>query len=271
MTGSVTAGDVIAVLEELYPLELAEEWDRVGLTVGSRSAPVDAVLYTVDVTREVVEEAVALGANLLVAHHPLLLRAVNAVDLDTPKGSIVAELLRHDITLYTAHTNADVPAGGVADSLAAALGVVEARPLRPGPSGGLGRVGMVPGGLTLRTFVQRVAEVLPRTGGGIRVSGDEDQPVTTVALQAGDGDDLLDAALSAAADVYLTSDLRHHPASEARAHHAGPALVDVSHWAAESLWLPVVRRLVAERLLDSGLDVPAAISSVCTDPWNHRV
>jgi dinuclear metal center YbgI/SA1388 family protein len=241
------------------------------LAVGSRSAPVSRILYTVDVTQDVVTEALGRGADLIVAHHPLLLRPVHAIDLDTPKGRVVAELLRHDLTLYTAHTNADVPAGGVADSLAAALGLVETRPLLPGRSGGLGRVGTVPGGLTLSSFARRVAEVLPSTGGGIRVSGHWERPVSTVALQAGAGDDLLDVARAAAADVYLTSDLRHHPASEARSFDAGPALIDVAHWAAESLWLPVARRLVAERLLERGWDIPADVSTICTDPWNRRV
>jgi len=267
---SPTTGDVIAVLEQLYPPDLAEDWDAVGLAVGSASAPVSQLLYTVDVTEEVVREAVTLGADLVVAHHPLLLRPVRAVDLDSPKGRVVAELLRHGITLYVAHTNADVPADGVVDSLAAALGLQQTRPLRPGRSGGLGRVGTLPGGFTLGQFAERAAAVLPATGGGVRVSGDVDRPVHTVAVQAGAGDDLLAEARVAGADVYLTSDLRHHPASEARA-WGGPALVDVPHWAAEALWLPVARRLVAARLAERGLTVPAAVSTVCTDPWNSRV
>jgi dinuclear metal center YbgI/SA1388 family protein len=270
-----TVADVVAVLQRHYPESLAESWDRVGLAVGSRGATVSRILYTVDVTLEVVEEAVSRGADLIVAHHPLLLRGVHAVDLDHPKGRILAELVRNGIALYVAHTNADLPPGGVVDSLATALGLTGARPLRPAPGAGadtgLGRVGSVDGELTLGDFVQRVAQVLPATGGGIRVSGDLDRPVAVVAVQAGAGDDLLDAAREAGADVYLTSDLRHHPASEARAWPGAPALVDVSHWAAESLWLPVCARAVATGLDAAGMTVPADTSTVRTDAWDHHV
>ena len=269
-----TVADVVAVLQHHYPESEAESWDRVGLAVGSRTARVSRILYTVDVTLEVVEEAASRGADLIVAHHPLLLRGVHAVDLDDPKGRILAELVRRGISLYVAHTNADIPPAGVVDSLAAALGVITPRPLRPRPGAdadtGLGRVGHLPGRLTLRDFVERVARVLPATGGGIRVSGDLKREVTVVAVQAGAGDDLLDAARNAGADVYLTSDLRHHPASEARSWPDGPALVDVSHWAAESVWLPVAQQLVSSGLADREIDVLADVSTVCTDPWSHR-
>ncbi len=286
-TTAATVHDVIAAVQRHYPEGLAESWDAVGLAVGSRSAPVAAVHYTVDVTTEVVREAVAGGADLIVAHHPLFLRPVHAVDLDTPKGRIVAELIRHDVALYVAHTNADLPPDGTVHALATALGLLGQRPLRPTTSGvdgaesgvwtvadpaarggvGLGRVGSLPQPLPLTEFVERVVGVLPRSGAGIRVSGDPDRPASRVAVQAGAGDDLLDEARAAGADVYLTSDLRHHPASEARAWPDAPALVDVPHWAAESLWLPVVQRLVAAHLGEQGLHITSTVSEICTDPW----
>jgi putative NIF3 family GTP cyclohydrolase 1 type 2 len=135
---------------------------------------------------------------------------------------------------------------------------------------GLGRIGTLDRELTLDGFLDRVATVLPRTGGGIRASGEADRPIRSVAVQAGAGDDLLDDARRAGADVYLTSDLRHHPAGELRAWPDAPALVDVPHWAAESLWLPVVWRLVSAGLVGAGLDVPSSVSTITTDPWNHR-
>lgn len=281
---SATVSDVVAALQRYFPESLAESWDAVGLTVGARAALVSSVLFTVDVTASVVHEAINAGADLIVAHHPLWLRPVHAVDVDTPKGWMVAELLRHDIALYVAHTNADLPPGGTVHSLATALGLLDQRPLRPtsvwsgtgsltpepgpGVEVGLGRVGSLPQTLTLRTFAERVVGVLPRTGAGIRVSGDPERPVSRVAVQAGAGDDLLDEARTAGADVYLTSDLRHHPASEARSWADAPALVDVPHWAAESLWLPVAQRLLEAALGERGLDVRSTVSSICTDPWN---
>lgn len=272
---SLTVADLLEVMDDLYPPGVAEPWDRVGLTVGSRSATVSSVLFTVDCTDAVVAEAVTLGADLVVAHHPLLLKGIHAVDSDHPKGRLVTELVSRGISLVVAHTNADKPRGGVVDALAGALGLRETEPLRADDHraelGGLGRVGRLARPVRLEDFVRRVAGALPSTGGGIRISGDLERIITTVAVQAGAGDDLLDAAREAGADVYVTSDLRHHPAGEARAWTDAPALIDVPHWAAEWTWLPVVRSQLAAAVAGRTGRVSTAVSSLVTDPWDHVV
>jgi dinuclear metal center YbgI/SA1388 family protein len=372
-----TVGDLHTLLEQRYPAGSAESWDRVGLVSGNVTAPVHGVLLSVDVTDAVIDEAIELGADLIIAHHPLLLRGVNTVDPRRPQGRMFRRLLRSDLGLITAHTNADIPAGGVADSLAAALGLSETRPLRqvpvypadqlvtyvpvdhtdavldalsaagagavgtyqraaftvtgtgtfvPGPgarpaigrpgrreqvaenmiemimdrrlrnrviaalldahpyevpayhltevarpadlagTAGIGRIGRI-AETSLAGFADQVAAALPKTASGIRVAGEPDRMINTVALQGGAGDDLLDVAREAGADVYLTSDLRHHPASEAIAWDGAPALIDVPHWAAEWTWLPRLRdQLVGE--LD---DVSVKVSEINTDPWTFRV
>lgn len=142
-------------------------------------------------------------------------------------------------------------------------------PLAPedDPGHGSGRIGVLPAPMPLADFARAAAEVFPRTAGGLRVAGDPDRPVRTVALCGGAGDFLLDRARGAGADVYLSSDLRHHPASEF-AEHAGPALIDVAHWAAEWLWLP---RLAARLTAALGDTVDAHVSTIVTDPWTFRV
>lgn len=136
---------------------------------------------------------------------------------------------------------------------------------------GSGRIGRLAEPLTLRAFAELAATVFPPTAAGLRVAGDPDGLVEVVALCGGSGDFLLDRARSAGADVYVTSDLRHHPASEAREAalvHGGPALVDVAHSAAESLWLPVLRRRLVEAVGDT---VAVHVSTTNTDPWTFRV
>ena len=135
------------------------------------------------------------------------------------------------------------------------------------PARGSGRIGRIEP-ITLRAFAEQVAEALPATAHGVRVAGDPDQVVETVALCGGAGDFLLDRARSAGADAYLTSDLRHHPASECR--EAGPemALLDVAHWAAEWTWLPVLRKRLVEAWGDT---VAVDVSTTPTDPWTFRV
>jgi len=137
----------------------------------------------------------------------------------------------------------------------------------PDPTRGSGRIGTLASAITLREFAAHVDATLPRTAHGIRVAGDPDRLVSTVALCGGAGDFLLDRARQAGADVYVTSDLRHHPASESQ-EDGGPALVDVAHWAAESMWLPVLR----DRLVGAvGDTVEVHISTITTDPWTFRV
>ena len=147
-----------------------------------------------------------------------------------------------------------------------AFDVLELAPL-PEATRGSGRTGRLAVPESLADFAARVAAVLPETAHGVRVAGDPDQRIETVGLCGGSGDFLLDRARAAGVDVYLTSDLRHHPASESR-EDGGPALVDVAHWAAESTWLPVLRRRLEESLGDT---VEVHTSSTNTDPWTFRV
>ncbi|GAA3870749.1 Nif3-like dinuclear metal center hexameric protein [Saccharothrix violaceirubra] len=128
-----TIGDVLAVLESAYPPGTAESWDAVGLVCGDRAEPVRRVLFCVDPVESTVDEAVEVGAELLVAHHPLLLRGVKGVPADDPKGALVHRLIRSGIALYTAHTNADAAHDGVSDALASALGLTVTGPLTPAP------------------------------------------------------------------------------------------------------------------------------------------
>ncbi len=131
---------------------------------------------------------------------------------------------------------------------------------------GTGRVGNLPA-TTLREFAAGVAGALPETAQGVRVAGDPDRAVRRVAVCGGAGDFLLDRMARADADVYLTSDLRHHPASEFL-EKDGPALVDVAHWAAEWTWLPAVEARLRAALDDT---VETRVSTLRTDPWTFRL
>jgi dinuclear metal center YbgI/SA1388 family protein len=135
---------------------------------------------------------------------------------------------------------------------------------------GSGRLGQVEE-TTLADFADRVARALPPTAHGVRVAGDPQRSVRKVAVCGGAGDFLLDRMAGADVDVYLTSDLRHHRASEF-IEHGGPALVDVAHWAAEWTWLPAVRRRLDAALAERGWGdrVGTHVSTLCTDPWNFR-
>ena len=371
-----TLREITGLLDEWFPPHHADSWDAVGLVCGDPDADVRRILLAVDPVAAVADEAIAEDAQLLVCHHPLFLKGVHGVAATGPKGRVVHRLLEAGCGLFTAHTNADSPAGGVSESLAATLGLQDIRPLeqdaaapldkivvfapleaadriraalaeagagaigdydsctftstgegrfRPGdgarpsigevgrverveearietvcprqlrstavaamlaahpyeepaydvielagldePDRGSGRIGRLASPMSLASFAAHVSEVLSETAHGVRVAGEPDQMVETVGLCGGAGDFLLDRARAAGVDVYLTSDLRHHPASELREHGA-PALVDVAHWAAESTWLPVLQRRLVEVLGDT---VEVRVSRTNTDPWTFRV
>lgn len=260
-----TLSAVTSLLDDWYPPATADEWDAVGLVWGEPSQPVSKVLLAVDPTLPVAEEAAEWGADLVVVHHPLFLKGVHGFAATTPKGRTLSTLVSADCALLTAHTNADQALGGVSESLALALGLGSLRPLVPGASDdvGTGRAGTVEP-TTLGAFAESVAAALPATTAGIRVAGDLDRPVSSVALCGGAGDFLLDQV--AAYDVYVTSDLRHHPASEFL--EKGGALIDIPHWAAEWTWLPVLARRLNEALGDT---VETRVSEIVTDPWTLRL
>jgi dinuclear metal center YbgI/SA1388 family protein len=261
--------EVVDLLHEWYPPTTAEDWDAVGLVSGHPDDDVRKVMFAVDATGPVADEAASWGADLLVVHHPLFLKGVHSVAAVTPKGSTLHTLSRAGCALLTAHTNADRAPGGVSESLALALGLRDLRPLVPDAQDGetgTGRRGVVPE-TTLAGFASAVVERLPTTAHGVRVAGDPERVVRRVAVCGGAGDFLLDELATSDVDVYVTSDLRHHPVSEFVERH-GPALIDISHWAAEWTWLPVVRARLQAQWGDT---VDTRVSTLVTDPWTMRL
>ena len=232
---TVTVTEIARAAELLWPPSGAESWDAVGLLAGDPQAVVDHLHLCVDAVPDTAAEALSLGAGMLLAHHPLLLRGVTSVAEDRFKGAVVSTLIRGSCALYAAHTNADVVETG-----------------------------------TSAVIARKLAELLPATASGVRVSGEYDAPITTVALCAGAGDSYLDEPAVQAADVYITSDLRHHPASafrETAKLSGGPALIDVSHWASEWLWLDTA----AAELRTALPGVTVTVSELRTDPWDFTI
>lgn len=296
MTSSVSPdqfpslGAVIAALEELYPPRLAESWDHVGLSVGRRSHPVQKILFAVDPVEAVIEEGLDWGADLIVTHHPFFFNPVHSVSGDTDRGELVHRLIEARCALFAAHTNADSASRGVNDALADLLGLEELVPLVPAENSadsaqglGLGRIGRLGQPMTLAKFAERVAERLPKVAQGIRVSGDLDAMVQTVAVLGGSGESLAPAAAAAQADVYVTSDMKHHGALDLRAafehsarlagkQSAGrPFLIDTAHYASESPWLKYAQEDLGRVLGARGFAIQTKVSQLNTDPWTIRL
>ena len=215
-TEPLTLREVVAALERRYPLDTAMGWDRVGLVAGDLDQTVRRVHFAVDPTLEVVAEAVAAGADLLVSHHPLLLRGVHSVATTSAKGEILTRAIVARPGIYVGpHQRRRSHAWGVRRAR---------RRARPGRRSGRwspsrsqpGGSGRLPEPVRCRDFATRIAEALPPSAGGVRVAGDPEATVQRVAVLGGSGDDRFEEVRSAGADVYVTADLRHHPVLEER-------------------------------------------------------
>lgn len=257
-----TVADVLAVMDELYPPATAAAWDRVGLVMGEPVAEVRRILFVVDVVPQTARQAVEIGAQMIISHHPLMLRGVSSVAPTTFTGRIVHDLIRAGVALHVAHTNADIAPEGVNEALADLFGLVDRRPVSPD---GFGRVGTLPQPMTLLHLTEQASKVLPRTPWGVRAAGDPERVVTTLAVLGGSGADGLAFAQAAGAQAVLTSDIKHHYASDVLA-SGGPAIIEAAHWATEWPWLPRVARLLRERL-----GVETIVSQLSTDPWTLHV
>lgn len=369
----VTVGDIRRILDEAYPPALAESWDKVGLICGDPTETVKRVGLALDCTQAVADKAVDMGLDMLIIHHPLLLRGVTSVAADEPKGKVIHTLIRGCVALFSAHTNADSARPGVNDKLAELVGISAGRPIAPRLLGsmdkwgvhvlpkdaahlkkmlfdagagaigdyrecafeiegtgqfrpveganpaegnvdklfkslelriefvaprnlrarltsvlreahpyeepafdivemhsaeslenatGLGRVGELPEPMRLADFVQQVANNLPVTEWGVRATGDPEQMVSRVAVSSGSGDSFLNDVIKLGVDVYVTSDLRHHPVDE-YLREGGPAVIDTAHWASEFPWTSQAQEI----LQDKAPQVEVDVISIRTDPW----
>lgn len=279
-----TLTHVVKAFHELYPPHLAAGWDASGLICGRAASPVRCVHFAVDAVAATAREAVQLRAGLLITHHPLLLRGAQFIPDSSYKGNVLHTLIEGGCGLLAAHTNADAAVAGVNESLCDALGLVDRAPLAEEQvqnlAGedhrvGTGRVGLLPSPLTLSELARRLAKVLPATAAGLRIAGNPEQVIRKVALCGGAGDSLFEAVRVSGADVYITADLRHHPASEFReqelVHGTNIALIDCSHAASESLWLERAGQRLQNLLAEHGYRIAYSVSQLNTDPWDFTV
>lgn len=260
-------GEVVSALERLWPLDLADSWDNPGLALGDVQQEVSSILLAVDVTLEVLEEAEVLGANLVVSHHPALFRPISTLAGDGAVHKVLRTAISKEISLFSAHTNVDHIPGGVSHVFAESMGLKDLTPLDA--LSGHGRVGNLSDSIALHEFAQHLANLLPHTARRVLVQGEPGRIIKRVAVLAGAGDSFLDQALASDIDVYVTSDLRHHPALDwkIRGGPTAPALICVSHWASESLWLASCSEMIGAVL--PGIRV--SISKTNTDPWDFAI
>ena len=251
---------LVALIDRVAPVALAEDWDNVGLVVGRHNRTVARVLVALELRHEVLHEARERRCDAIVVHHPPIFPSVASLTDGAPAAELVLTAAEERIAVVAAHTNLDAAAGGLNDQMAAMLGLSDARPLAPAvtdPAAGLGRVGTIPG-VALEDLVRRVAGEIP---GAVTYAGDPGVHVSRVACCTGSGASMIPDARAAEAEVFVTSDLKYHDWDRAE----GMPLIAVPHAQVERL---AMRRWFRgfDRLLHAE-GVEADFAEADTDPW----
>lgn len=236
-----TVGEMFAFLQKKAPFELQESFDNAGFLVGRADAVVSKILVSLDITEPVIQEAMMRGAQLIVAHHPVIFGGVKSVTDQSVTGRNLLALAENGIAAICAHTNLDAVEGGVNDALALRLGLTDIQQLHQegvddqGRPYGIGRVGCVPE-QPLYDFALAVKNLLDANG--VRLV-DGGRPVRKVAVGGGACVDMMEHALALGCDTFVTSDIKYHNFLEARA--AGLNLIDAGHFPTENVVCPVLR------------------------------
>ena len=220
--------DVMAVIEEFAPLALQEKWDNSGLCIGSPEDKVSSVLLGLDCTPELVDEAIACGADMIVTHHPLIFSGLKKISAEDLVGEAVVKAIRAGISVYAAHTSADKVIAGVSGAMAARLGLKDVRILdEDGEGTGLGVVGNLPEPMTAQDALELVKERFALTG--VKSSKPVGCKIERVARCGGSGGSLIGAARAAGAQLYISGDISYHNFFTPE----GFMIMDIGHYESE--------------------------------------
>lgn len=240
--------DIAKAIEDFAPKNLQEHYDNSGLQLGDPEMGVSGVLLCLDVTEEILKEAIRRQCNMIVSHHPLLFSGLKQITGETPTQRIVMEALLGNIAIYSAHTNLDSAREGVSYEIAHSLGITNIHPLRPADdnsSTGLGIIGDIPPTPKLE-FLRKVKDTLKIEH--LRYSAQSPQLVIRkVALCGGSGASMIEDAIAAGADTLLTGDLKYH---DYTSFGYAILLADIGHYESELCTKRLFSRILRESFPD---------------------
>lgn len=250
--------EIIRMLNELAPEQIACSWDNVGLLAGRNDKDVQKILLCLDVTDAVVEQAVTQGVDMIVSHHPLLFRPLKRINNESMTGRRLLQLIQGDVVCYAMHTSFDCAEKGMAYAAANLLQLQDQQVLDEAFSyedaegvsaqGGIGRIGELSEPVTVRALLDTVKDTF-QTGALLVYGADLEKQVSRVAISPGSGKDQVEAALRAQAQVLLTGDISHHIGLDAK--EQGLILVDAGHYNLEHIFSEYVAAYLKERLAEN--------------------
>ncbi|MDR1953477.1 MAG: Nif3-like dinuclear metal center hexameric protein [Clostridiales Family XIII bacterium] len=277
---SIKTTKLIAAIEDFAPLQLQESWDNSGWQINPGREETARILVALEIINPVIEEAKRLRADFILTHHPLLFVPVKRIDYGDITGGYVASLISAGIGVYSAHTSFDAAPGGMNDSLAELIGLVNVVPfppigeivamdVLPGDGGHelktqIARAGEFETPMTFRDVCRRVERVLGMKG-RLKTVGDPDTLIEKVALCGGGGGDLVEAAIKSDCRLYITSDVKHHQAQWAK--ERGLCLIDGGHDGTEKHFITVAAKYLRETLGENAEVIETAVSA---DPFKFK-
>ena len=236
--------EVVDALERFAPLPLQESYDNAGLQIGLTEAEISRVLLCLDVTESVVDEAIAKGCNMIVAHHPLIFRKLAHITGQTYVERCVAKVIKNDIALVAMHTNMDSAEGGVNHKIAEKMSLSDVEFIGDkrevnGVAGGTGVVGTLPEPMSAADFMSMLKE---RFGvDNIQANELLSRPITKVAVCGGAGSFLLEAAMKAGADAFVTGEMHYH---EFFGHDQEVQIAVIGHYQSEQFTAEIFRDIL---------------------------
>ncbi len=260
----INSKKIIQIMEQMAPCDLAESWDNVGFLLGDENRQIYKIMVALEVTAEVLEEAIEESVDLIITHHPLFFNSVKSLTMNTSLGKKVHALILHKISVYSAHTNLDIADGGTNDIFAQMMGLKDVIGLhRTGEDNYLGRIGYLDNKVSLRQLSLNLSQSLDTDV--LRIVGDANKEIRKVGFCTGAGIEFAQDALDNGCDVYITGDIKYHQAQDIK--EQGLCLIDVGHFPSENLFImPMVNRLrsICEQ---KDYDVEIIRATTATDPF----
>ncbi len=254
----LTVQDILKILEDFAPVNLAESWDNVGLMVGNPEQRVSSILLGLDPTEDLITEAVSSNANVIITHHPLIFHPLKSLNTNTATGQFIARAISHSISVISCHTNLDSTTGGVSDILAEGLGLEQTKPLTYSSSDlsceqcGLGRVGIFSTPVTPDDFIDRLKNTCSPPW--LLASGSRPSIITKAAVCGGSCSELAPQAKNAGAQVFVTAEVKHNIARWAEQENFW--VIDAGHFSTEQPAIIALEVMLQKQLNELSETIP---------------
>lgn len=229
--------EIAKLIEAEFPQSDAYEWDNVGILFGSKNKEVKKALLSLDVNLAVIKEAIENKVDLIISHHPILFGGIKKINDDSLNGQILLALAENNIAVYSAHTNCDVGKNGINARLAEIFNLADVSCLE---ETGLGRIGNLEKELSLSDFAELVKSKLNTPF--LRIAGDTDKPIKTVAIGSGACADSIPVAIAKGADVMITADMKYHDMINFS--ETGIAVIDAGHYPTEIIVMDIFEKIL---------------------------